>query len=1045
MKRRWLRFVLLLAVGLIAVWVLGVRSGETFFGRKPDRVKVDPEEARRVRESEGPSDVDVALTGAMIPIREELPDQPGVLVLKYAIHIGHSASGGSKRMPAQTVVVDIYNKKPPPEERILARASGDEALIEFDSPPDPKSGFRDTLIESMTFTKNTRVDYLDEAGEPATTMTCDELQVTEERFRVPGHAVITQEGLKVEGDVLSYEKATGAFEFERNVKVEGTRFALPETGMAEEKPAAEETPAAAGAPPAEQTPTTVSCGGRFSYVPAAEEEGGAGLPGDEAFGKVKGGLITFRENVTGTQDQSTLLCEELEITLESVKKPERAQPAEQQEERKDDEGLEVTRVIARGTPGRPALLKDPQGTLEGETLTMVKTEAGQVVTLLGEPRIHDATFGGPKPAEGAATPPEEGAVAPPEGAAPEEGATEPAAGAPAPPESRALTFSAGARRQIQLRPVASAPGEAPPPEGAPKTRKVLLELEDTAFLETKSDTPENDFRIEGHRLHLDVLQSEKETPEGKTTDMRLERLLATGAARGLFSGGVFTGDQVEAFPRAGSTDSSQFEIHVSPNPDVLLVSKLEGEAAGERRVHIRSDQGELTYVPAAAGEEQTQAVFTGPTLLTVEEAGQLTTTLNSETRVTVVLDTAAEKGGDALSSMVAEGNVSFENVPQGVTGTGERLTLLPTEAGRYRFRLSGSAERPAVAHAAVEGEASRDVAALDIDFDPDSGRLSAKGRVEARGTGLALGAEMGPALAEAEETAEPSVLKCEDLQVFSDESGGSVVEARTAVRFEDPSRRLSATADQLFYEETAGKARLLGREYEPAFVTRGGEPSADGRPPRTVSIGGPEVLLDQASNTLTCERNGAVRLVLPEFKKEKEQCINGRSAGPLRYFQDRLVLQEDVVVGFANDGTETRALWCDLATVLFATQEPEAGAEEGAAAGETAGAVAEGAAPLPGSAREDSGFDRLIAEGRVHLEEVAPREMIGEGQRLEWIMDEADEVLILSGTNPQCWIVGLLGDKDFRDEADWFRLHRNSNEVQAENGRTVFVQEVSRR
>ncbi|MBI4881367.1 MAG: hypothetical protein HY812_17155 [Planctomycetes bacterium] len=1032
MRRRWVRFALLLAVGLIAVWVLGVRSGETFFGRRQERVKVDPEEARRVRESQTGSDVDVALTGAMIPIREELADQPGVLVLKYGIHIGHSASGGSKRMPAEDVIVDIYNKKPPPDERIVARASGDEALIEFQSAPDAKAGFRDTVIEGMTFLKNTRVEYLDEAGQPATTMTSEQLQVTEERFRVPGHAVITQEGLKVEGDVLSYEKATGAFEFEQNVKVEGTRFALPETGAAEEEPATEEKPAVEGEPPAVETVTTVSCDGRFTYLPAEDESGGAAITGKqdaaEALGKVKGGLLTFRENVTGRQDQSTLLCEELEINIESVKEPEGAKPEEKKE---DKERLEVTRVIARGAPGRPALLKDPQGTLEGETLTMVKTEAGQVVTLLGEPRIHDATFGGPKPTE--------------TGAAPEEGAAEAEEGAAAPPESRALTFSAGARRQIQLRPAAPPPGEAPQAKGAEKTRKILLELEDTAFLETKSDTPENDFRIEGHRLHLDVLQTEKETPEGTATDMRLERLLATGAARGLFSGGVFTGDQVEAFPRAGSTDSSQFEIHVSPNPDVFLVSKLEGETAGERRVRIRSDKGELTYVPAATEEEKTQAVFTGPTLLTVEEAGQLTTTLNADTRVTVVLDTAAGEGGDALSSMVAEGNVSFENVPQGVTGTGERLTLVPTEAGRYRFRLSGSAERPAVAHSAAEGEASRDVAALDIDFDPDSGRLNAKGRVEARGTGLSLGEDMGPALAEAQVTADPSVLKCEDLQVFSDESGGSVVEARTDVRFEDPARRLSATADQLFYEETAGKARLLGREYEPAFVTRGAAPGSDGRPPRTVSIGGPEVLLDQASNTLTCERNGVVRLVRPEFEGAKEQRVDGRSAGPVRYFQDRLVLQQDVVVGFAEDGVETRALWCDLATVLFSEQEPEAPAEESAAEGETAGAEAAGAVAAPGSAREDSGFDRLVAEGRIHFEETAPREMIAEGQRLEWIMNEADEVLILSGTNPQCWIVGLLGDKDFRDEADWFRLHRISNEVQAENGRTVFIQEVSRR
>ncbi|MFH0943796.1 MAG: hypothetical protein V2A76_01250 [Planctomycetota bacterium] len=963
MKSRVLtRFLLVLGVGLILVWIFGIDSDEGLLGRKSERVKVSEEEAAAAAKARRDPDSDVAVTGALIPVREELSDEPGVMVRKYTVRIGYTASGNSKRMHAEEVAVDIFNGKAPPEERRIALIHGDEALIYFDSAPDAANGFKGAAITSMTLMKNVVVEYLDKDGVSLSELHSETLDLSDERFYVEGHAVILQEGLRVEGDELTYLKSDGSFSLERNVVVEGTRFALPspDSGKADSgvellDPAGEDGTAAL---------KTITCDGRFTFVPeeAAEEaeEVTVAAPDDTQVAQLGGGLLTFRENVVGAQGETELSCDTLEITLASL-------PAAEAGGKKK---LEVSHVLATGSVNRPATMTAPEGTLLGETVTLVKTDAGQVITLEGEPRILNARMGGSESGDG-------GSV-----------------------------FSAGAKSQIRFRP---APAPEAPPEGeaatAPAEESIVLELIEDAYLQTESEGEGDNFRIEGQKCDLEFarLPPDASDPEAKS-GYDLRQLLATG------------------YPR------------------VVMNSAAEaGGVPTDVTIQSLSNLTDLTYTPAAPGQE-TKAVFRGETELEVKEDGVVTTKLTSNRQLTILLGVADEEGGKGgFSSLVAEGEVVLENQSQNVHGTGDKMTLFPVEEGGYRLQLAGIPGDRAVATAGAEGEDRKVISGLLIDFDPKTGTLHATGQapdqVEAHFAGLDFASDFGAAREEGAPSEGQGLLLCDDLSVLSGEEGAPpVVDATGNVAFDDPSRDISATCHRLYYEESLGVARLYGNEWKPATLTRSATPKnmADpsqeaAAPPRTVSISGPLLLLEKETGTLTCPDRGIVTMLSPgQEGGGKAQKITARSKGQIRYFQDRLVLHQEVVIGFEEDDSEIRALWCDVATVFFSDSTVDE--EQTSGIGDRAG-----------------GFDRIVADGRVHLEQIAPKDLIAEGQKLVWIRGTDDEVMFLSGTNPQCWVVGLLGDKNVRDEADWFRLYRNSNEVQAENGRTVLLQEVSQR
>ena len=932
MKSRLLiRFSFVLVGGVILVWIFGVDSDEGLLGTKNERVKVSEEEARQAAKGRRNPDSDVAVSGALIPVREELSDRPGVSVRKYTVRIGYTASGASRKMHAEDVSVDIYNKKTPPEELLIARVHGDEAWINFQSAPDAANGFKDAEIDSMTLMQNVVVEYLNADGDSVSELHSETLDLSDQRFYVEGRAVITQEGMRVEGDGLTYLKDGGSFTLERNVKVEGTKFGLPATDSKDELGVV----APGAVSDAVATFKTITCDGKFTFVPEEEPAVGTGDESEPDFGqmaKLGGGLLTFRDNVVASQDESSVACDQLEITLKSLP------PAEPGGKKK----LQVTHVVATGSPTRKATMTDPKGTLMGETVTLVETEAGQVITLNGEPRIKDAHMGD-------------------------------------------TVFSAGARDQIRFRPVKVEGVEAD---------TILLELIENAYLQTEGGAEGGDFRIEGKKFDLEFAKLPAEP----------------GAA--------------ESGASQGSLDLRQLLATGSPQVLMNSVSK-DGVAT---LVTIRSLSGDLVYTPPKSKDEQTQAVFNGATLLTVAEAAQVTTTLKSSDRLTILMDSPGTEGGGGPSSLVAEGTVDFENSAQHVRGTGEKMTLFPSGDGKYRLSLAGTPDHLASATKGGPDEEAKVISGLQIDFDPETGALVAERQVEARLAGLDFASGFGSGKTPEDPADSQAVLRCEKLTVRPEgEDGTAVIEAEGSVVFDDPDQAIRANCYRLYYKETEGLARLFGNDLRPATLTRYAPGQQTDGPPQEVSISGPLLLLEKATGRLTCAERGTVVLLRPAADENgKAQKIAGRSRGPIRYFEDRLVLHQEVVIAFEEDQTETRAVWCDVATVFFS--EKQADPERASGNNSTAG-----------------GLDRIEAVGRVHLEQSAPKDLMGEGQKLVWILGSNDEVMTLSGTNPQCWVVGLLGDKNVRDEADWFRLDMKSNEVLAENGRTVLLKDASQR
>jgi len=997
------RFGLVLFGGVVLVWIFGVDPDEGLLGKKQERIAVaDAERLRAEREGDPSTDAesDVALTDATIPVRAELDDEPGVMVLKYVIHIGRTESAGAKKMPAEKVRIDIYNKKPRPDERVIARVNGDLGTLHFATAPDAAAGFRDAQVDSMLLAGNVVVNYLDESGATATTMLSDDLDLSESAFEVTGRARIEQEGMTIEGTHLLYSKKDGSFSLERDVTVFGTRFGLPDL----EIKGGQEEPADA----APATAKTIRCDGSFTYVPAEETGDSAASNDAGSLASIGGGLLMFRENVRGSQGESNLSCDLLELTLENAPSTIVEGPDGPIEKKG---ALDVTNVLATGSPTKPATLVNPQGTLVGETLHLVKTDAGQVVTLDGRPEIRDALFGGSSDESGDSSP--------------------------------ATSFSAGAKSRIIVRPK---PTDQTDPsdsdedgDGEAAVTATVLELREDAFLETHSEEEGKAFRIEGHALDLDFVERVIPVPadvagapgETEKKEMELERLFATGDARGIFSGGTFFGDEIVAIPIEGADGASNFDISVSPNPRVTLKEAAAAERL-ETEITIESENGKLTYTPPADPSQPTRATFHAvdePVTLRVVEGEKLTTQLDAHETIVIDLAAAGSDSSDALQSLVATGDVHFQSIDQGVTGDGDRLTLLPAGEGKRKFLLEGE-----LATAKMNDETSgrREVDARSIEFDPETGALHAIGDVEATIAGLAISGETGASSTSSKDASkDPGVLHCHEMTLNTRDDGTVMLEAWGDVRFEEPARDLVATAQRLVYDQKTGLATLYGTYRDPARVTRSS--AAQGAtPPKTVAVAGPLILLEQESGVMTCPARGVVFLIRPAFEGQSEVKVTARSQGPVRYVEDRLVLRDDVVVGFEEAGSETRALWSDVCTVFFAPAPPPG--EE--AAGETVSNEAE-------TTSDTAGLDRIVAEGRVHLEQTAPRELIAEGERLEWTLSENDEEIFLSGRNPQCWVIGLLGDKDVRDEADWFRMRNGSNEVEAENGRTVFVGEVS--
>ena len=133
------------------------------------------------------------------------------------------------------------------------------------------------------------------------------------------------------------------------------------------------------------------------------------------------------------------------------------------------------------------------------------------------------------------------------------------------------------------------------------------------------------------------------------------------------------------------------------------------------------------------------------------------------------------------------------------------------------------------------------------------------------------------------------------------------------------------------------------------------------------------------SGELDCPDNGEMVLTRGATENAGETTVVARSVGPIAYRAEKLTLEQRVVVTFQEDGVERRALWCDTATVLF--REDDGG--DGASGGTSM-----------------AGLDKLIAVGRVHIEQSEPRPLIGEGQTLEWWVEGDDQVMLLKGLRP---------------------------------------------
>lgn len=999
--KRLLLLSSLLAAGVGIVWLFGVDEGESLLGGGRRDSSSEAEEPvveaaeRRDRANSVDRDADpatdvqsLAVGNARIPVREGLPDRPDVRVLKYLILIGTSDGAIGRRIRAKDVRIEVYNKKPDPESKKVAIITGGQAEIEFRDPPDPKTGFRDSALVSMTLTSKNRIEYLDEAEAAIAILENDDLHLTDDEITGKGFCKIDLKGLLVTGHDLRYDRVGGGLELRRDVEIRGRSFELPSRKVKADVAAAAPSPAPAlPEPTADEPEKTIACTGPFTFQPKkSEQKSGSG--DTEISSLLSEGTMSFHGSVVATQgDRSRLECEDLEIVLDDAAPPAQGSPAASEPESK----LNVSRMFARGSSTKPCVLIDSMGKFIAETLLQEEKPDGTWVTLNGSPRVEDASLA----------------------AAGESGET----------KSDAPSFDASASRQIRLRPGPASESAVATPDTA--TRRFLVEIDGDAKLSAAGLSGNETVDLAAETIEMHVASAppsvEGSAESGAGSGAGLERLLARGEATGSLSKGVFRGDKIELIPlaeEAGGTGESRFRLTIEPNPDVRFAMSAGGDGAPPQDARFLTENGRFAWTPASK-EAPASAVFTGPTTLNVFEGEKVTTKLSAAESIELSL--SEQEGKQGISSLVARGAVSFEDVNAGLAGSGREMTLEPREGRQGRMRLFGS---PAKAEIRNADGGTQEVAANRIAVDPEDGSLEAEDSVVVRLSGFGLAGADPNAASPARPDAPPARLMCQFLDVRRDESGRNVVKARRGVSIEDEANAVSARSEELDYVENDGRIFLRGLPDAPASLTRllGADPQGS---PNFVTITGPDLRIDSATSNLTCEREGRIELVQPLAAGASSTKVRARSTGPIRYGSGVLDLSTDVIIYFDENDVEVRSLFCDRAKVFFANES---------------GTTDPGAAPVAGNRM--GGFEELVAEGRVHLVQAAPRDMEAEGHQLRWRVVDGKETLYLKGSSPRCWIRGLSENSHLRYEADSFVVLMGSQDFTAENGRLIYEPET---
>lgn len=948
LNRRSVRFVLLLS-GVLGVFVVVLLVQEqSIFGRR--RRFSPPADANASTSSPLSSSADrsgsgsssLAVQGARVIAMETL-EETGEKVKKYSIVIGETIGAVSKRTRARHVEVQIFNKKPAPEERVVAIIRGDEAAITFVEAPDVAGGFSGSEIEALVLQSNVVVDYLDEAGERAAKLTTDEMQIDGLTMNtyVPRRAFIDQEGMHIEGDGLRYSKARGgSFSFERNVVVEGSAFRLPSSD-----PTANEDAAA------DAVLRRITCAGPFDYAPSeAAIDESARSETDKP--SLKSGVLTFRDDVVGSQEATKLLCSVLEITLDN------SAPATDDAD-SEGGGTRITKVVATGTRDRAARLDDARGTFIAEVLSMEKVDLGDVLVLKNDARIENARFGAP-------------------GADPN--AT----------DAQQDLLNAAAKTLIRVEP------QERETEDAPERMKILLR--DAAYLAIQS-TAERSFRIDGEEIDVFVV---RKTDDEGAEQMELERLNSRLRARGEFAQGSFTADDVTVRPKAGAADPSDFDIELRPNPRIDLTP--EASAGVERKVVVVGVDCVAVISPPAQEGAPVRATFTGKNEITVDENGQRSLTMDAARSLTI----DAPGKGSGGTKVTAVGSVSFKSPLKNVDGNGETVELQILEDESQKVTILAAAAGPlARVTLADEERVGNEISARRIEFDPKTNVLEADGSVHAVVPNDLLVVDDGEGDADAKASndaaAEPGTLDSDHLVVRlpnKDEETGEtpetlVLEATGRARYANPAEGLVATGHRLVFDQSTALATVYGNDDEDALVLRSAnDPKV--KVQELLGVGGNVVILHQDTKTLECPDRGSVVIKQPVDPQDVDTEIRSmlaRSAGPVRFADDRLVLRQNVVVTFEQAGIEDRAMHCDKLTVLFAKREDGADATD-----------LDGPAPV---------IERILAEGRVSIEQAGDRPLRAGGDIAEWLPNSSSGNFIeLRAPAPLCW-AEMDGPDDF--------------------------------
>jgi hypothetical protein len=1011
--RRLFLLVILLIGGVVAVWLFGVDRGESLLRHGRPKAKSETTEAGAT-ERAAPRDREryetAGFEGGTFEIFDELEGRPGVKVLKYLVKVGATDGGVGKRITATTVTIDFFNKQLEPDRKRIAKIVADRAHIEFSDVPDPRSGFRDLAMLGMNLEQNVVVEYLDDAEGTIGTLRCQELVLGDAAIEAPGEARVETQGLEITGTGLTIDRASGRIEFARDNLIRGTRFELPSRSGGGESPAEK---------PAQDEPAdekTIRCKGAFTFLPEKRDEAdaAAAAPGGDLASMLGGGVLTFRDEVVATQDTSTIYCDELEIVLASkTLPPDPAVPGSQ-----PGSTLDVSRMVAKGSPVRRARLEDAMGTFVAETLLLEEKPDGQWITLTGMPEVIDAQFGSREAAAGAA-PSEQG-------------------------------FDARATHQLRVRPLVAPAAAAGTPDAATADAAVesvesgrgfLVELEGAAHLERRSANPSERFGLDADRIEMTV----RSAPGADEAQRRssLESLVATGNARGSLEGGAFSGDRIELTPRppaagaAAEEDGAAFDLHVAPNPRVELTMPATDDRPASR-VAIVTPVGTLRMEPAKDGAG-TLARFAGATTMDFYEGDVLATHLDAAESLDIAFGPSADGDGKSgLSYLRAVKDVKLDSPANGMRGSGDELVLEPLPSGQNKFTLRGNL---ASATIAMDGEA-RTIEGGTITIDPETKTLHAE-RTTERSVHVELGslAIGGSARAAPSAGAAGAILTCDVLDVIPQKGPDGTdqmrVEAEGSVRVDDAANGVEAEAGRLEFDPQTSRLVLHGTPDRKARMRRA-MPAEPGKSPSDVEIVGPELHIDTATSDLFCPRNGDLMILRAATPDVTPTRVHAGAIGPIRYGKNRLELANDVLVRFEEKNEEVRALWCDRAVVIFAEKLAEAPPPEGAADGPVTATTevveagdAENATGIPG-------VERIEATGRVRLHQVEPRPLTANGHHLVWRIVDGEETLFLSGSSPKCWVKGLSNNEHLRYEADSFVLKLASQDYSAENGVFVF-------